>query len=172
MERFYEPIYVIYWSTIYINSLMLLIILITYIIVGGHITGVQISKTDSTIFESLFQIWMSIDQLHVFTLLIWRFHFRLVVIVPLFSVLQYESEIRVLREKIATKRQHLQQNSMKKESFHSRSVLLISTNEKAEQELINNRLAVFIKSSFQSLAKWCYCWSCDQNTISFIPHYF
>ena len=75
------------------------------------------------------------------------------VIVPLFSVLQYESEIRVLREKIATKRQHLQQNSMKKESFHSRSVLLISTNEKAEQELINNRLAVFIKSSFQSLAK-------------------
>ena len=56
-----------------------------------------------------------------------------------YSSLQYEAQVRALREKIAAKRQQLQENSKKKDSFHSRSILLLSTNEKAEQDLLTYR---------------------------------
>lgn len=51
--------------------------------------------------------------------------------------MQYERQIKELREKIVDARQRLQQNTRKKESFQARSTLQNTSNEKMEQDLTN-----------------------------------
>lgn len=49
--------------------------------------------------------------------------------------LQYERQVRGLREKIVHARKQLEQNSRKKQTFQAKSVLQNTSNEKAEQDL-------------------------------------